>query len=125
MFFGRDLLKARPGDGRVFLNHNRDIGMLANERLVVLDLMQGEEFYQGDPKRAEVSLLAQPTESDRDLQKDAIAIYQVADDLYVHGLYRIDGTHLNEESRAASTVTAAEREQPRQGRPGRTLRPIR
>jgi hypothetical protein len=49
------------------------------------------EFYQGDPKVVEMSLLTQPTDADREIEKDAIAIYQVADDLYMHRRYRIDG----------------------------------
>jgi len=51
LFFGRDLLKMKSEDGRVFLGHNRDIGMLARERLIVLGLMQTVEFYQGDAKK--------------------------------------------------------------------------
>ena len=90
MFFGRDLLKSRPEDGRAFLNHNRDIGMLMHERLVVLGLKQTVEFYAGDPKVAEVSLLSQPADTDRELEKDATAVFQVADDLYTHRRYRID-----------------------------------
>src|SRR5262249_37107641 len=79
MFFGRDLLKMKPEDGRVFLNHNRDIGMLAHDRLVVLGLMHTVEFYAGDPKRVDVALLSSPTQLDLELEKDATAIYQVAD----------------------------------------------
>ena len=90
LFFGQDMLNRRPEDGRAFLNHNRDIGMLAHNRLAVLGLMQTGEFYAGDPKLAEVKLLANPTDSDRELQKDAIAIYQIADELYVHQQYRLD-----------------------------------
>jgi phosphoglycerol transferase MdoB-like AlkP superfamily enzyme len=91
MFFGRDLLKTPPEEGRALLNHNRDIGLLARNRLVVLGLKQTVEFYQGDPKIMDMSLLRQPTDADRELEKDAIAIYQVADDLYMHRLFRIDG----------------------------------
>ncbi len=91
MFFGRDLLKSQPADGRAFLNHNRDIGLLMHDRLVVLGLKQTAEFYQGDPKVVDMSLLANPSDADRDIEKDAVAIYQVADDLYMHRRYRIDG----------------------------------
>ena len=91
MFFGRDLLKSQPEEGRALLNHNRDIGLLTHDRLVVLGLRQTVEFYQGDPKVVEMSLLPQPTDADREIEKDAIAIYQVADDLYMHRRYRIDG----------------------------------
>jgi phosphoglycerol transferase MdoB-like AlkP superfamily enzyme len=90
IFFGCDLLKGQPDNGRVFLNHNRDIGLLTHDRLVVLGLMQTVEFYQGDPKKVDMSLLTQPTDADREYQKDAIAIYQVADDLYTSRRYRID-----------------------------------
>lgn len=89
LFFGRDLLRMQPDEGRVFLNHNRDIGMLARDRLVVLGLLQTDEFYEGNPKEVDVSLMPAPTDADRELEKDAIAIYQVADDLYVHQRYRI------------------------------------
>jgi phosphoglycerol transferase MdoB-like AlkP superfamily enzyme len=90
LFFGHDLLGCPPDHDRALLNHNRDIGLLAHERLVVLGLMKTEEFYQGDPKRVEMSPLAQPADSDGELEKDAIALYQVADDLYTHLRYRID-----------------------------------
>ncbi len=91
MFFGRDLLKSPPGAGRALLNHNRDIGLLTHDRLVVLGLRQTVEFYQGDPKVVDMSILAQPSEADREIEKDAIALYQVADDLYMHRRYHIDG----------------------------------
>jgi phosphoglycerol transferase MdoB-like AlkP superfamily enzyme len=90
MFFGRDLLAGQPENDRAFLNHNRDIGMLAHDRLVVLGLRQTVEFYQGNPKVAEMKPLSQPTDSDRELEQDTIAVYQVADDLYMHQRYRID-----------------------------------
>jgi len=90
MFFGRDLLAGTPDRDRALLNHNRDIGMLARDRLVVLGLKRTVEFYQGDPKGAELTLLQQPTDADRELELDATAIYQVADDLYMHRRYRID-----------------------------------
>ena len=89
MFFGRDMLKMKPEDGRVFLNHNRDIGMLAHDRLIVLGLMQTDEFYAGSPKLVDMTPLRQPDEADRELEADAISIYQVADDLYTHTAYRI------------------------------------
>ena len=91
MFFGRDLLKSHPEEGRALLNHNRDIGLLARDRLVVLGLKQTVEFYQGQPKTVDMSLLRQPTDADRELENDAIAIYQVADDLYMQRRFRIDG----------------------------------
>jgi phosphoglycerol transferase MdoB-like AlkP superfamily enzyme len=90
MFFGRDILKDPPETGRALLNHNRDIGLLFGDRLVVLGLRQTVEFYSGDPKRVEMKLLKQASASDLELEKDTTALYQVADDLYMHQRYRID-----------------------------------
>jgi hypothetical protein len=36
-----------------------------------------------------MSLLTQPTDADRELEKDAMAIYEVADELYSNRRYRI------------------------------------
>ena len=58
--------KSQPAEGRALLNHNRDIGLLTHDRLVVLGLKQTVEFYQGDPKVVEMSVLAQPTDADRE-----------------------------------------------------------
>jgi phosphoglycerol transferase MdoB-like AlkP superfamily enzyme len=91
MFFGRDLLKQKPGDGRVLINHNRDIGIMERERLVVLGLQKTEEFYSGNPKVVNMEPLAKLQDEDRLIQTNAVAVYQVADDLYMHKRYRIDG----------------------------------
>jgi hypothetical protein len=90
MFFGRDLMKNQPGEGRVLLNHNRDIGMLAHNNMVVLGLMKTVEFYQGDPKLVEMDLQTEPGEQEKELERDTIAIYQVADELYTNQRYKID-----------------------------------
>jgi arylsulfatase A-like enzyme len=90
LFFGHNLLECPPQKDRAYLNHNRDIGLLVRDRLVVLGLMQTEEFYTGDPKRAEMTSLSHPGEAEREIAKDAIALYQVADDLYMHRRYQLD-----------------------------------
>jgi phosphoglycerol transferase MdoB-like AlkP superfamily enzyme len=92
LFFGRDLLKENPAEGRVLINHNRDIGIMEQQRLVVLGLQKTEEFYSGDPKVADMEPLSSPTKTDREIETNAIAVYQVADDLYMHERYRIDGS---------------------------------
>ncbi len=90
MFFGRDLLHLAPDAGRALLNHNRDIGMLTRDRMAVLGLNKTVEFYQGEPKVVNMTLLPQPTPADLELENDAIAIYQVADDLYMNRRYNVD-----------------------------------
>lgn len=89
LFFGRDLLKSPPEDGRVLIHHNRDVGMYSRERLVTLELRKGIEFYAGDP-RTRLELVKEPSAGDLELERDTIALYQVADDLYMSRRYRID-----------------------------------
>jgi len=55
-----------------------------------LGLQKTEEFYSGDPKVANMELLPVRTKSDEEIKTNAVAIYQVADDLYMHERYRID-----------------------------------
>jgi phosphoglycerol transferase MdoB-like AlkP superfamily enzyme len=90
LFFGQDLLKCTPKNSRVLLQHNRDIGLLSKERLAVLGLMHNVEFYAGDPKAGEVKLLQQAGTLEHEVEADAIALYQVADDLYMHHKYHLD-----------------------------------
>ena len=90
MFFGRDLFKDPPDQGRVLLNHNRDIGLYERERMAVLGLMNTVEYYEGDPKVVNMKRVTQPTAADLDIERDCTSLYQVADDLYIHQRYRID-----------------------------------
>jgi len=107
MFFGRDLLKEQPTEGRVFINHNRDIGVMEHQRLVVLGLQKTEEYYSGDPKVANMEPLAVQTKSDEEIKTNAIAIYQVADDLYMHNRYRLDTGAANNKRPTARTNAPA------------------
>jgi phosphoglycerol transferase MdoB-like AlkP superfamily enzyme len=91
LFFGHDLLHSPPEQNRALLNHNRDIGLYAQQRLVVLGLKRTVEFYQGDPKVVDLKPMSSPGPPETELEKDAVALYQVADDLYMNRRYRIDG----------------------------------
>ncbi|NOS71770.1 MAG: sulfatase-like hydrolase/transferase [Verrucomicrobia bacterium] len=90
LFFGRDLLNSDEKNSRAVLNHNRDIGQFAGERLAVLGLKQNVELYAGNPKVAEIKPVSSPGSEDEELVKDTIALYQVADDLYVNRNFRVD-----------------------------------
>lgn len=90
MFFGRDLLKDPPEQGRVLLGHNRDIGYYADERMVILGLRKVVEYYAGDPKKTEPKRLVQPGEREFEIERDCTALYQIADELYLGRNYRID-----------------------------------
>jgi phosphoglycerol transferase MdoB-like AlkP superfamily enzyme len=90
MFFGRDLLHDPPDTFRALINHDRDVGMFANDRMVVLGLQKTVEFYTGDPHIVNLQLTLQPTPEDLEVEKNAEAIFQVADELYMKRRYHID-----------------------------------
>ena len=90
MFFGRDLLHDPPETFHALLNHNRDIGMFAQNRMVVLGLQRAVEFYAGDPHEVNLQLTTQPTAEDLEMEKNAEAIYQVADEFYMNRRYHLD-----------------------------------
>jgi phosphoglycerol transferase MdoB-like AlkP superfamily enzyme len=89
MFFGRDLLNDPTETFHAVLNHNRDIGMFAQNRMAVLGLQKAIEFYEGDPKD-EIKLKPQPSAEDLELEKNTEAIFQVADEIYMNRTYHLD-----------------------------------
>jgi phosphoglycerol transferase MdoB-like AlkP superfamily enzyme len=90
VFFGADLLKLPPKGGRVLTHHNRDIGMLRDGGLVVLGLNKTLEFYRLDPATRELELKRAPDKADLELSRDAMALFQVADELYTQRRYRVE-----------------------------------
>jgi phosphoglycerol transferase MdoB-like AlkP superfamily enzyme len=89
MFYGHDLLENPVPPGRVLINHNRDIGLMRDDRMVVLSLNKKAEFYRGNPKVTEMTRVDRPDDTDLELEKDAMAIYQTADELYMQRKYRV------------------------------------
>jgi phosphoglycerol transferase MdoB-like AlkP superfamily enzyme len=90
IFFGRDLFKIPPTGGWAVMNHNRDIGLYKNGRMVVLGLNKKVSYYLMDPITKDLKLVNSPTPEDMDLEKDAAAIFQVADELYTSSRYHVD-----------------------------------
>ncbi|MBC8096943.1 MAG: sulfatase-like hydrolase/transferase [Akkermansiaceae bacterium] len=109
LFFGRDLFNDPPEHTHALLNHNRSIGMYADARMVILGLQKSVRYYDGDPKLTKLKPIDSPTPEFLELEKDATALYQVADELYMERRYRIDGVPASTQSVAqphASTPTA-------------------
>ncbi len=90
LFFGRDLLQDPPQDGRAPVQHNRDIGLFSRGRLVVLGLLRDSDFYSGDPKAGTLRPVTVIGPEERELERDAAALFQVADELYSQQRYRLD-----------------------------------
>jgi hypothetical protein len=83
-------LRDPPDTFHALLNHNRDIGMFAQDRMVVLGLQKAVEFYVGNPHAVNLELTPHPAPEDLELEKDAEAIFQVADELYMNRRYHLD-----------------------------------
>ena len=90
LFFGRDLLHDPPETFHALLNHNRDIGLFAQNRMVVLGLQKAVAFYAGDPHAVNLQPTPTPSPEDLELEKNAAAIFQVADELYMRRQYHLD-----------------------------------
>ena len=89
LFFGRNLLNSPPEDGRVLLNHNRDVGLFRQDHLVVLGINRTVEYYHGNPKVASMQRVSQPDPIDLEVEKDAVALFQMADELYTQERYAV------------------------------------
>jgi phosphoglycerol transferase MdoB-like AlkP superfamily enzyme len=87
VFFGRNLLSMAGDESWVVLNHNRDIGFLQKGRLVALGLNKTVDFFDVTNTSVKRSSAALP--SDVDTAKNAMALFQVADDLYMNQRYRV------------------------------------
>jgi len=85
-FFGEDLLASPPdGPGRAWVIHNRNIGLLTDEWMVVLGLQQEVSWWRrSDRSSAKLELVAPGAVPPRllGMQDDATAVFQLADELY-------------------------------------------
>jgi arylsulfatase A-like enzyme len=86
-FFGHDLLKVAPGQERVLLHHNRSVGIYEDQHLVVFNLNKQIEYFTGDPKAGQMQQVFTTDEKMKELELDAIALFQTGDDLYMNHRY--------------------------------------
>ena len=89
LFFGRDLLREGSGPGRVLMHHNRSIGIYEADRLVVFGLNQQTSAWQGGLKGAELAPLASLDAAAQATARQGMALFRVADDLYLQRRYRV------------------------------------
>ena len=89
MFFGRDLLKPGTGSGRVLMHHNRSIGIYEADRLVVFGLNQQVAYWQGRLKTADLTALETADTLALATARQGMALFRVADDLYLQRRYRV------------------------------------
>lgn len=76
--FGENILQMKPEDERAFIGNYRKLGLLKNDKLMVLGDQKRSNFYQWN--RSDNSLEELPI--DDDFLNETISYYQVADYLY-------------------------------------------
>lgn len=89
-FLGRDLSSLEDGPGRAFVQHNRDVGYLTDDVLVVLGLQKTVTFYKRDGRTSSTLSLVSHNHVDehmRGLEDDAVAVFQTAYEVYRAGRY--------------------------------------
>lgn len=82
-FFGRSILATSPEQSRALMSHNRDVALLREGRLAVLGIQQEQSLWQVDVNGSDLERIA--PEVDSSLISDAIAYYQTAFSMFVHG----------------------------------------
>ncbi len=91
-FLGEDVTSLPTDGGRAFLQHNRNVGLLTDDTLVVLGLKKRVEFYTRPDRHSNLFTIVTPaqiTPQMQELAEDAMAVYQSAFDLLEHDLYRL------------------------------------
>jgi phosphoglycerol transferase MdoB-like AlkP superfamily enzyme len=83
-FFGQDVLNAPSASPIALFNHNQDVALYRDGRMVVLGLQKRSTTYAYDRARNEFKVL--PT--DRALEDLTIAYYQTAAELYARKKYQ-------------------------------------
>ncbi len=89
-FFGHDVFRTGPGEGRALMTHNNEIALMRGSRVAVLGLRGATRLYAYDRASGGFSAL-RPDAAGRELIEDAIAFYDGADTLYRGGAYAFGG----------------------------------
>ena len=89
LFFGRDLLADEAAPGRVLMHHNRSIGIYRKERMAVFGLNQQQGYWKGPLKGGSFTPLPDPDARAIEAAREGMALFRVADDLYLQRCYRV------------------------------------
>ncbi|HEX9967290.1 MAG TPA: sulfatase-like hydrolase/transferase [Solirubrobacterales bacterium] len=89
-FFGHDVFRVDPAQGRALMTHNSEIALMQGSRVAVLGLHGAIRLYGYDRASGRFKP-ARPDAAGRELIEDAIAYYDGADTLYRRGAYAFSG----------------------------------
>jgi phosphoglycerol transferase MdoB-like AlkP superfamily enzyme len=86
-FFGHDVFRIRPEQGRALMTHGSEIALMQGGRMAVLGMRESATLYELDPAKDELVKAKSVDAAGRELIEDAIAYYSGADRLYRGGGY--------------------------------------
>ncbi len=86
-FFGHDVFRIRPEQGRALMTHGSQIALMQGSRMAVLGMRESATLYELDPAQDEFVEAKSVDAAGRELIEDAIAYYSGADRLYRSGGY--------------------------------------
>ncbi|MFL6195067.1 MAG: LTA synthase family protein [Thermoanaerobaculia bacterium] len=86
-FFGHDLFRIDPSQGRALMTHNNEIALMRGGRMAVLGLHESTGLYDVDPRTGAMSKVKKIDPAGQALIEDAIAYFNGADRLYRSGGY--------------------------------------
>lgn len=86
-FFGHDVFRIAPSEGRALMTHNSAIALMRGGRMAVLGLHESADLYDVNLAKGEATRRKTVDGTGRDLLEDAIAYYNGADRLYRGGEY--------------------------------------
>jgi len=93
-FFGESVLSAPSDGGRAFVHHNREVGILTDNALVVLGLQNAVAYYTRAGRGSDEFTRVEPdraTPELRSLADDASAVFGTAYELYQNRRLRLPG----------------------------------
>ena len=76
--FGKDISKMQPEDERAFIGNHRKLGLLKDDKLLILDDHKNHTFYQWNSENNELTI----KKTDSLFLKQTISYYQTAFDLF-------------------------------------------
>jgi len=81
-FFGKDILKMTPEEGRAFISNYQRLGFIKDNRLTILSPQQKVTHYQINPESGEMKTV----QKDAEQENETITYYQSANYLYKNKL---------------------------------------
>lgn len=100
-FFGHDVFRISPEDGRALMTHGSEIALMRGGRMAVLGLRESAALFTVDENKNEIAKVKSVDAAGHELIEDAIAYYSGADRLYRSGAFAFKPTPARQPAPAA------------------------